>query len=41
MEQEQKLCDDMETVREFTYLDDRESEDGRCEAAVTARIRCG
>ena len=23
MEQEEKLCDDVETVREFTYLGDR------------------
>ena len=31
----------METVREFTYLGDRVSTGGRCEAAVTARTRCG
>ena len=31
----------METVSEFTYLGDRVSASGGCEAAVTARIRCG
>ena len=31
----------METVREFTYLGDRISEGGGCEAAVTSRTRCG
>ena len=41
MEQEEKLCDEVETVREFTYLGDRVSEGGGCEAAVTARPRCG
>ena len=41
MEQEEKLCDDVETVREFTYLGDRVSAGGGCEAAVTARTRCG
>ena len=39
MEQEGKLCDGVETVREFTYLG--ASADGGCEAAVTARTRCG
>ena len=32
---------EVETVREFTYLGDRVSAGGWCEAAVTARIRCG
>ena len=41
MEQEKKLCDEVETVREFTYLGDRVSAGGGCEAAVTARTRCG
>ena len=41
MEQEEKLCDDVETVMEFTYLDDSLSAVGGCEAAVTARTRCG
>ena len=39
VEQEEKECDDVETVREFTYLGDRMSAGGGCEAAVTARIR--
>ena len=41
MEQEQKLCDKVETVREFTYVGDRVSAGGGCEAAVTVRTRCG
>ena len=41
MEQEEKLCDEVETVREFTYLGDRVSAGEECEAAVTARTRCG
>ena len=36
MEQEIKLCDEVETVSEFTYLGDRVSAGGGCEAAVTA-----
>ena len=35
-----KSYDDVETVREFTYLGDRVSVGGGCEAAVTARTRC-
>ena len=35
MEQEERLCDEVETVREFTYLGDRVSAGGGCEAAVT------
>ena len=31
----------METVSEFTYLGDRMSGGGGCEAAVAARQRCG
>ena len=31
----------MKTVREFTYLGDRGSAGGECEAAVTARTGCG
>ena len=38
MEQEENLCDKVETVREFTYLGDRVSDVGGCEAA---RARCG
>ena len=36
LEQEEKLCDEVETVREFSYLGDRVSAGGGCEAAVTA-----
>ena len=36
MEQEVKLCDEVETVRKFTYLGDRVSAGGGCEVAVTA-----
>ena len=38
-EQEEKLCDKVETVRELTYLGDRVSAIGECEAAETARTR--
>ena len=41
VEQEDKLCDKVETVREFKYLGDSVSVGGECEAAVTARTRCG
>ena len=41
MEQEETLCVDVEYVREFTYLGDRVSAGGGCEAAVIARTRCG
>ena len=40
-EQEDKLCDEVGTVREFTYLGDRVSVGGGCEAVVTAITRCG
>ena len=36
-----KLCDEVETEREFTYIVDRVSAGGGCDAAVTARSRCG
>ena len=39
MEQEDWLFDKMETVRDFTYLSDRLSADGGCEAVVTVRTR--
>ena len=39
MEQEVKLCDELETVGKFTYLGDWVSVVGGCEAAVTARTR--
>ena len=41
MEQEEKLCDEVETVSEFTYLGDRVSAGEVCKAALTARTRCG
>ena len=41
VEQEEKSCDEAETVWEFTYLGDRVSAGGGCEATVTARTRCG
>ena len=40
MEQEKKLCDEVETVREFTCLGDGVSAGGGCEAVVTARTKC-
>ena len=40
MEQEERLCDEVETVREFTYLGDRVSAGGGFEASLTARTRC-
>jgi len=42
MEQQvEKLCDEVETVKEFSYLGDRVDGSGGCEAAVTARARFG
>ena len=41
MEQEVKLCDEVETVSEFIYLGDRVSASGGCEAAVTVGTRYG
>ena len=41
MEHEVKLCNEVETVREFTYLGDRVSAGGECETAMTASTRCG
>ena len=41
VEQEEKSCDEVESVREFTYLGDRVSAGGGSEASVTARTRCG
>ena len=37
----EKLCDDVDTVKEFCYLGDRLSASGGCNAAVTARARIG
>ena len=39
--QEVELCDELETVSEFTYLGGRLGAVGGCQAAVTARKRCG
>ena len=36
-----KSCDEVETARKFTYLGDRVSAGGGCEAAVIARTRYG
>ena len=41
MEQEERLCNGVETVRDITYLGDRVSAGGGCEVAATARTRCG
>ena len=41
VKQEEKLCDEVKTVREFTYIGDRVRAGGGCEDAVTARTRCG
>ena len=38
VEQKEKLCDEVETVREFTYLGDWVSAGGGCGAAVIARV---
>ena len=40
MEQDERLCDEVETVRKFTYLSDMVSAGGDCDAAVTVRTRC-
>ena len=40
VEQEEKLCDEVEAVRKFAYVGDRVSAGGGCEAAVTARTGC-
>ena len=40
MGQKVKLCDEVETAREFTYLGDSVSACGGYKAAVTARTRC-
>ena len=41
MEQEEKLSDEVETVRELTYLCYRLSACNGCEAALTASKICG
>ena len=40
VEDEEKLCDEVETVRKFTYLSDKVNGGRGCEAAVTARTTC-
>ena len=40
MEQEDTLCDEVETVREHTYVSGRVSACGRCEAAAIDGTRC-
>ena len=37
MEQEERLCHEMEIVGGFTYIGGRVSVDGRCQAVVTSR----
>ena len=39
--QQEKMCDEVETVKEFCYLGDRLNASGGCEAAVIARTRLG
>ena len=41
MEQEEKLCNEVSTVGELTYLGGWVNTVGGCEAVVTARTRCG
>ena len=41
VEQEEKICDEVGMVKQFTYLGYWVSAAGGCEAAVTARTRCG
>ena len=41
VEQEESLCDEVDTASEFSYLGDRVSACGGCEAATTAITRCG
>ena len=37
--QQEVMCDEVETVKKFSYLGDRLNANGGCEAAVTARTR--
>ena len=41
VDKEEKSCDEVESVREITYLGDRVSAGGGCEAAVTAGMILG
>ena len=40
MKQEEHLCDEEETIREYAYLGDRVIVGRGCEATVSARTRC-
>ena len=35
------MCDEVVTIRDLSYLGDRVCASGGCEAAVTAKTRCG
>ena len=37
----ERLCDEMETVNGFYYLNDRLYASGNCKAAATARAKAG
>ena len=41
MEQEEKLCVEVETVKELTYLAGRVSTGGRYEVSIAVRTCCG
>ena len=41
MEQEEKLCDEVEAVKKFTYFGDRVSAGGEGDIAVTTRATYG
>ena len=41
LEQEEKLCNEVETERELTYIGDKVSAGGGCEAAVAVRTKLG
>ena len=41
IERVEKLCEEVETVRDFCYLGDTVNASGGCEAAVTARAGIG
>ena len=40
VEQEEKICDEVERVRELTHPGNRGSAGGGCVATATSRIRC-
>ena len=39
--QQEVMCNEVETVKEFCYLGNRLNVSGRCEATVTGRTRLG